>query len=229
MMLKTGPMSRESCYRPAPRVFYIAREGWPFVAIGGVFAAIGVALDWTILGWVGAAFAAFSMYFFRNPVRHLPEGSNTIVSPADGRVVQVSEVVEGDFLNRPMRRVSIFMSPLNVHVNRVPLAGTVKGVRYYPGKFFVASTDKASTENERNVMYVETMNGQPVVFTQIAGWLARRIICYIRPGDVVHQGDRCGLIRFGSRVDIFIPLEAQLEVSKNQIVTAGETVIGRLL
>lgn len=221
-------MSRESCYRPAPRVFYIAREGWPFIAIGLLISGLGAIVGWNSVAWVGAAFAAFSMYFFRNPLRTPPEGSNAIISPADGRIVLISEVVEGDFLNRPMRRVSIFMSPLNVHVNRIPLSGTVKGVRYYPGKFLVASTDKASTENERNVMYVETLSGQPVVFTQIAGWLARRILCYIRPGDVVHTGDRCGLIRFGSRVDVFMPLEAELMVAKNQVVKAGETVLGRL-
>lgn len=221
-------MSRESCYKPAPRVFYIAREGWPFILIGLVVSALGVILGWDVVAWVGAGFAAFSMYFFRNPLRHTPDDANAIISPADGRIVLISEVVESDFLNRSMRRVSIFMSPFNVHVNRIPLAGTVKGVRYYPGKFLVASTDKASTENERNVMVVETMNGQSVVFTQIAGWLARRILCYIRPGDVVHAGDRCGLIRFGSRVDVFMPLEAELKVVKNQVVKAGETIIGRL-
>jgi phosphatidylserine decarboxylase len=101
-------------------------------------------------------------------------------------------------------------------------------VRYCAGKFLVASIDKASTENERNIMALETMDGQPVVFTQIAGWLARRILCYIRPGDVVRRGDRCGLIRFGSRVDIYIPLEAELNVKRNQNVKAGETIIGRL-
>lgn len=221
-------MSQESCYRPAPRVYYITREGWPFVAAGLVLGLVGAFLGWPILLWLGAAFAAFSLYFFRNPERYAPEDPKAIVSPADGRVVLIAEAVEGDFLNRPMRRVSVFMSPLNVHVNRMPVAGTVKGVRYYPGKFLVASLDKASTENERNVMAVETFEGQSVVFTQIAGWLARRILCYIRPGDVLQKGDRCGLIRFGSRVDIFIPLEATLEVSKNQIVKAGETIIGRL-
>jgi phosphatidylserine decarboxylase len=221
-------MSQESCYRPAPRVFYITREGWPFVLAGLALGLLGAYFDRAVFAWAGAFFAAFSLYFFRNPDRHTPDDPKAVVSPADGRVVLIAEAVESDFVNRPMRRVSIFMSPLNVHVNRMPVAGTVKGVRYYPGKFFVASLDKASTENERNVMAVETYDGQPVVFTQIAGWLARRILCYIRPGDVLQKGDRCGLIRFGSRVDIFMPLEATLMVSKNQLVRAGETIIGRL-
>lgn len=228
-MLEIQEMSKESCYRPAPPVHYIAREGWPFVAVGVGVGVVGTALDWSILLWMGSAFAAFSLYFFRNPRRQSPDDPKAIVSPADGRVVSICEAVEDDFANTPMRRVSVFMSPLNVHVNRIPVPGIIKGVRYYPGKFFVASVDKASTENERNVMVVETADGQPIVFTQIAGWLARRILCYVRPGDVVRRGDRCGLIRFGSRVDIFIPLEAELKVERNQIVTAGETVIGRLL
>lgn len=221
-------MSKESCYRPAPPVYYIAREGWPFIALGVVVGLIGAALEWSILMWLASGFAAFSLYFFRNPLRHLPDDAKAIVSPADGRVVSICEVVESDFTNRPMQRVSVFMSPFNVHVNRIPVSGTVKGVRYCPGKFFVASLDKASTENERNIMALETSAGQPIVFTQIAGWLARRILCYIRPGDVVNRGDRCGLIRFGSRVDIFIPLEAELHVKKSQLVKAGETIIGRL-
>lgn len=221
-------MIKESCYRPAPPVYYIAREGWPFVAIGIVVGVVGAALDWTILMWVGAVFAAFSLYFFRNPLRKTPDDPKAIISPADGRIVSICEALEGDFNNRSMRRVSVFMSPFNVHVNRIPVSGTVKGVRYCPGKFFVASVDKASTENERNIMALETLDGQPVVFTQIAGWLARRIICYIRPGDAVKRGERCGLIRFGSRVDIYIPLESEVLVKKNQIVKAGETIIGRL-
>lgn len=221
-------MIKESCYRPAPPVYYIAREGWLFVAIGILVGGVASLLDWTILAWVGSAFAAFSLYFFRNPHRQPPDDPKAIVSPADGRIVSVCEAIESDFVSRPMRRVSVFMSPVNVHVNRIPVSGTVKGVRYYPGKFLVASVDKASTENERNVMAMETADGQPVVFTQIAGWLARRILCYIRPGDVVRRGERCGLIRFGSRVDIFIPLEAELCVAKHQMVKAGETIIGRL-
>lgn len=198
------------------------------MAAGVLLGVAGAFLDRSVLAWGGAVFAAFSLYFFRNPLRQPTDDPKAIVSPADGRVVSICEVVEGDFARKNMRRVSIFMSPLNVHVNRVPVAGTVKGVRYYPGKFLVASTDKASTDNERNVMAIETPDGQPVVFTQIAGWLARRILCYIRPGDVVGRGDRCGIIRFGSRVDVFIPLEAELAVAKNQTVRAGETIIGRL-
>lgn len=221
-------MSQESCYRSAPPAYYITREGWPFVAIGIVVGVIGSVLDWAVLLWLGSAFAAFSLYFFRNPRRQSPDDPKAIVSPADGRIVSVCEAIEDNFNHRSMRRVSVFMSPFNVHVNRAPVPGTVRGVRYCPGKFFVASVDKASTENERNVMALETADGYPVVFAQIAGWLARRILCYIRPGDVVKRGERCGLIRFGSRVDIFIPLEAELKVQKNQIVKAGETVIGRL-
>lgn len=221
-------MNKESCFHPAPRAYYFAREGWPFIATGLGFGVLAALLGWSIVAGVGAGFAAFSLYFFRNPERVSVADTQSVISPADGRVVQIAEAVEPDFLNRPMRRVSIFMSPLNVHVNRVPITGIVKGVRYHPGKFLMASVDKASTENERNVTYVESGGGQPVVFAQIAGWLARRIVCYLRPGDGVVRGERCGLIRYGSRVDIFLPLETQLDVVPQQMVQAGETVIGRL-
>lgn len=221
-------MIQESCYRPAPRAHYFAREGWPFIIAGAVAGLVAAAVGWSILAWAASAFSAFSLYFFRNPERQSTADSKSVISPADGRVVQVAEAIEPDFLNQPMKRISIFMSPLNVHVNRAPLTGTVKGVRYHPGKFFMASVDKASTENERNVTYVETPSGQPVVFAQIAGWLARRIVCYLRTGDGVVRGERCGLIRYGSRVDIFLPLTASVDVVPQQIVQAGETVIGRL-
>lgn len=221
-------MPQDSCYRPEPRIYYIAREGWPFVGGGVGVAILSQVLGWGIVAWLGAFFAAFSLYFFRNPWRRVPEDMKSVISPADGRVVQVCEVKEAEFLSKPMRQVSIFMSPLNVHVNRFPVSGTVKAVKYHPGKFFMASLDKASTENERNTVYIESTAGAPVIFTQIAGWLARRIICYTKSGDVAKVGERCGLIRFGSRVDVLLPLEAQLNVSKNQIVHAGETVLGRL-
>ncbi|PIR20180.1 MAG: phosphatidylserine decarboxylase family protein [Deltaproteobacteria bacterium CG11_big_fil_rev_8_21_14_0_20_47_16] len=221
-------MSQDSCYRPAPRTYYIAREGWPFVGGGFIVAIIAQLLGWSILAWVASFFAAFSLYFFRNPWRKIPDDPKAVISPADGRVVQICEIAKSEFTNGPMRQVSIFMSPLNVHVNRFPVSGVVKDVKYHPGKFLMASLDKASLENERNSFYMESSSGSPIVFTQIAGWLARRIICYAQAGDKAVVGDRCGLIRFGSRVDVLLPIDTVLNVSKNQNVRAGETILGRL-
>jgi phosphatidylserine decarboxylase len=168
------------------------------------------------------------IWFFRNPARVIPEQPNAVVSPADGTVIGIEEVEEGRFVKERMKKVSIFMSVFNVHINRIPYSGMVREVSYNPGKFLVASVDKASLLNEQNAVVIETAQGKKILFVQIAGLVARRIVCYLAKGEAVTRGERFGLIRFGSRVDIYLPANSTLAVSLKQKVTGGETIIGHL-
>jgi len=208
----------------------LAPEGWPFV-LGGAAFAVAVYLLWPRgipLVLLGLLFALFSLWFFRNPGRTSPAGAGIVVSPADGKIVISGDCPAGRYTPAPGKQVSIFMSPLDVHVNRAPVSGRVASVRYHPGEFHVASVDKASLANEQNGVTIETPEGRKVVYVQIAGMVARRIVCDLKEGDAVRQGERVGMIRFGSRVDVFLPAGAQLRVSKGDRVRAGETVIGVL-
>ncbi len=172
-------------------------------------------------------FSLFNMYFFRDPERTVPEDPNAILSPADGKVVQITEVREDDFFKAPVTRVSIFLSVFNVHVNRVPISGKVEYFRYLPGKFIAAFNEKASLDNEQTVIGIVDSNGRKVMFKQIAGIIARRIVCILREGHRVTSGERMGMIRYGSRVDVFFrPEEVELKVKKGDKVTGGETIIG---
>ena len=181
-----------------------------------------------ILTGVFLAFTAFSAWFFRNPTRTPPKDEDAVISPADGVICQVSEVEEKEFLGGvKTTRVSIFMSVFNVHVNRTPIAGRVAVTKHTPGAFNIASADKASTSNERNAVVLETARGK-LLFVQIAGAVARRIVCYAKPGDLLVAGQRFGLIRFGSRVDVYFPTEtSKPAVVVGQKVVGGETVLGR--
>ena len=172
--------------------------------------------------------AAFSAWFFRNPEREIPEGDDIYVSPADGKVLRVGEVQEDRYLFRPMKKIEIFMSPLNVHVNRIPRSGVVVDAIYAKGKFFNASLDKASSDNEQNAVVVRDLSGREYMFVQIAGFIARRIVSYVRAGKEVEKGQRMGLIKFGSRLDVYLPAEAEVLVFAGQKVKAGESVLGRL-
>ena len=202
-------------------------EGRKFVAI---FAAVTVVLflicAW--LGWIGVGLTVWCYYFFRDPPRVTPVREGLMVSPADGIVsllepaVPPAELGLGD---RPMVRVSVFMSVFNCHVNRLPLAGRILSVAYRPGKFFNASLDKASSDNERNGLAVETADGQRYAVVQIAGLVARRILCFVKPGQEMMSGERFGLIRFGSRLDIYLPDGVSPLVTIGQTMVAGETVI----
>jgi phosphatidylserine decarboxylase len=208
----------------------LAPEGWPFV-LGGAAFAVAVWLLWpraVPLALLGVLFALFSVWFFRNPSRTPPAGAGLVVSPADGKIVVSGDCPAGRYSPAPGKQVSIFMSPLDVHVNRAPVSGRVVSVRYYPGEFHVASVDKASLANEQNGVAIETPEGRAVTYVQIAGMIARRIVCDLSEGDAVRQGQRVGMIRFGSRVDVFLPADAQVRVSKGDRVRAGETVIGVL-
>lgn len=173
-----------------------------------------------------AALAAFSLYFFRDPERILPQGEDVLLCPADGRVIKVDKEYDDNFLGEQVYKVSIFMSVFDVHVNRLPFAGTVRKIQYFPGKFYSANTSRGSLENEKCSMVMDTEKGLSYAVVQVAGLVARRIVCWAEPGDTLVRGRRYGLIRFGSRVDLYLPLQVQLEVSVGQKVKAGETVLG---
>lgn len=205
----------------------LAREGWPFIAL-----ATGAALATTVLAgpwwslplWIVALFV---VQFFRDPARSFEAVGNAVISPADGRIVAV-ERARDPYLERDALKVSVFMNVFNVHSNRAPVDGEVREVRYFPGRFFNAAIDKASIENERNAMVIDTADGTRVTCVQIAGLIARRILCYAKPGDRVERGQRFGFIRFGSRVDVYLPPDAMPRASLGDVVYAGQTVLAEL-
>lgn len=168
------------------------------------------------------------LQFFRNPIRQFVSDENYIIAPADGKVVVIENVFEPEYLKKECKQISIFMSPINVHINRYPVSGTVQYAKYHPGKFLVAWHPKSSTENERTSVGVRTNAGKDVFFRQIAGALARRIVMYAKEGDIAQQQSEFGFIKFGSRVDIFIPLDAEVLVSIDMKTTGGITKIAKL-
>lgn len=208
--------------------FLVAREGIPFILIALVIAALIFVFAGPIAGAVALALPAFVTNFFRDPEREPPSGEDLIVSPADGKVISIAEVDEGRYLNRKMKRVCVFMNVFNVHVNRVPVSGKIVSVRYNPGKFLMGYAEKASLDNEQNAIVIEKEPGQEILFIQIAGLVARRIVCYLKGGERVTRAERFGLIRFGSRVDVYMPLETEIRVKVGDKVSAGESVLGRL-
>jgi len=208
----------------------INKAGYPFIAI---FAAIAVILYiwWEPAGVLGALLTAWCVYFFRDPDRITPKDDKLVISPADGVVQSVVKAVpppELDMGDAPMTRVAVFMNVFNVHVNRSPISGIVSAKHYRPGRFFNASLDKASEFNERMSLKVKADDGTEIAFVQIAGLVARRILCYVDTGAPLRAGERFGLIRFGSRVDIFLPDGVQPLVIEGQTTVAGETVIADL-
>ena len=207
-------------------------EGRKYTAI-----ALGITLLLTIVSkvlfWPMLGVTAWVATFFRDPIRTTPQGEGLIVAPADGLVTMIQRVpvpreLVGELGDAPMVRVSIFMSVFDVHINRTPIAGTIRQVVYISGKFFNADLDKASDENERQHFVVEGRDGRRIGFTQIAGLVARRIVAFTKPGDMVAAGQRIGLIRFGSRVDVFLPDDCAPQVALGQRSVAGETIIGRV-
>ena len=209
----------------------VAREGLPFIAI---FAGVSVLLGMLAapLGWAGLVLTAWCVWFFRDPDRKSPAGRGVILSPADGKIVTVGPAQAPDELglaDAPLTRVSIFMNVFDVHVNRVPADGTVSRVHYRPGRFFNASFDKASEHNERQAVRIETAEGLDLAVVQIAGLIARRIKCTLVPGQEVKAGERFGIIRFGSRVDVYFPDHVPVLVKAGEKAIAGETVIADTL
>jgi phosphatidylserine decarboxylase len=205
----------------------IAREGFPFIGIGFILTGLFLWLFWP-LAVVFSIFALFSLYFFRDPERDFREEIQALLSPADGTVLKIETLPANEICPDQHRKISIFMSPLNVHVNRIPCDGVIREVRYHPGKFFVASLDKASTLNERNTVIMETPRRQKVAFTQIAGLVARRIVCYLQAMDSVERGERYGLIRFGSRMEVSFPIGWQVLVKPGQKVLGALTPLARM-
>lgn len=206
----------------------IVSEGVPFVVVC-LIATIAFAVSgiWEASLPAGLI-TAYVVYFFRNPERLPPVGSSMIAAPADGKVIVVGKAKETRFLNKEMKKISIFMNLFNVHVNRVPLDGTIRDMHYQKGRFMAANEDRASEENEHNSMLIETTRGEQVVLVQVAGLVARRIVCYPAIGAFLLKGQRMGLIRFGSRVDIYLPLSAEAMVKEGDKVLGGESIIARL-
>jgi phosphatidylserine decarboxylase len=210
------------------KVFPVAREGYPFI-LGSAFAtAIVAILGLYVLALFFLGVTFFVSFFFRDPERVIPEDEKAVVSPADGKVVEVNVVQESDFAAEKMLKISIFMSIFNVHVNRIPDNGRVTDVSYYPGKFLSANLDKASRDNERNAVSLEIGRGRKLIVVQVAGLIARRIICKIRRGDRLSRGERFGMICFGSRLDVYLPPDTAPAVSVGDKVLAGTSVLGCL-
>ncbi len=204
----------------------IAREGWPFLTIAVVVALVATSFlgGWSWPFWV---IALFVLQFFRDPPRTVPLQPNAVLSPADGRIVVV-EKTQDPYAGREALKISVFMNVFNVHSNRSPVDGAITKVDYFPGKFVNADLDKASVENERNAVVVTADNGAVVTFVQVAGLIARRILCYVKPGDKLARGQRYGFIRFGSRVDVYLPLTARPLVTVGEKVSATETILAEL-
>jgi phosphatidylserine decarboxylase len=207
---------------------FVVTEGYKFAVAPIVLGIAALFLGWHILALQIAAFVllalgTFILYFFRDPERVIPSDDLTIVSPADGRVL---EVIDEQFAGRAGKRITIFLAVWNVHVNRTPLAGKISRIEYRPGKFQMAMRKPASAENEQNVIYLDTAHGQ-IVFKQIAGMIARRVVLWKKAGDQVQRGERIGIVRFGSRMDVWLPLEAAISVKPGDHVAGGSSVLGR--
>jgi phosphatidylserine decarboxylase len=208
----------------------ISPEGYPFI---GAFALVSLVLFWlwSPLGWLGTLATIWCAYFFRDPPRVTPVREGLVVAPADGRISQVTSAIppnDLDLGSRPLPRISIFMSVFDCHVNRSPAAGKIEKIVYHPGKFLNADLDKASVDNERNCLVIATPSARVAVI-QIAGLVARRIVCFVRPGQSIGAGERFGMIRFGSRLDVYLPEDATPMVATGQTSIAGETVLANLL
>jgi len=212
---------------PSQTAFPVARAGYPFIFVAAFTTAILALLGLTTLTLIGLVITFCICGFFRDPDRVIPAEKDLVVSPADGKVIAASVVKTGPFFNGECMKISIFMSVFNVHVNRVPYNGRVKEIDYYPGKFFSANLDKASQQNEHNAVSIEMENGKPLCVVQIAGLIARRIICHIKPEDQVRRGQRFGLICFGSRLDVYLPTDIKLKSTVGDKVKAGASILGQ--
>lgn len=210
--------------RVGPRPVLI--EAFPVLGIAiGAAIILGVLGYWWLSG-IAIFLTLFVLWFFRNPERMIPSGQGEVVSPADGRVVEISKVYEDHLLQSETIKIGIFMSPLDVHVNRIPYEGKIVTIRHQPGKFLSAFKPNAPLENEQNAVLLETPGGQRMLFVQIAGLLARRIVYWVHEGEQVQRGQRFGMIKFGSRVDLYLPLDAKVFVKMSDRVKAGKTRVG---
>ncbi|MGV8058766.1 MAG: phosphatidylserine decarboxylase family protein [Smithellaceae bacterium] len=205
----------------------VAVEGWTFILPLAISTLLLFVFRWEIVGFILLALTLFVSFFFRDPKRPVAEQKSVVVSPADGKVVAIKDIYEPDYLQQSVWQISIFLSIFNVHVNRAPVGGTIEMVKYNPGKFHIAAVAKASLENEQTAMVIVDGN-RKILVKQIAGFIARRIVCYAKPGDVIEKGERYGLIRFGSRVDIFLPPNAEIKVKLGDRVKGARDIIAVL-
>jgi phosphatidylserine decarboxylase len=206
----------------------IAREGYPLILPPVVFAISAAVLGstWSAIGLL--CVAVFVIWFFRNPDRNTPDVPKMVVSPADGKVIRIEDVEQNNMIKGRFKKISIFMSIFNVHVNRIPYSGQVQSIAYHEGMFLSANLDKASDNNERNSIVIRTSDGRDIMAAQIAGLIARRIVCWIEEGMKVRKGERFGLIRFGSRIEVYLPLDSTITIKIGDKVRAGETPLGGL-
>ena len=203
----------------------LAREGYPFI-LASIFGTMILFLaGLKSVSYLSGGLAVFIVSFFRDPEREIPSETDAIISPADGRIIIVDSVFENRFMKQDAIKISIFMNVFNVHVNRVPASGKVSGVFYNPGRFFSADKDKASLENEQNALLIEADNSKRFVVNQIAGLIARRIVCYAKEGDKIERGKRFGMIRFGSRLDVYLPADCRIKVKVGDKVKAGSSIL----
>jgi phosphatidylserine decarboxylase len=205
-----------------------AKEGIPFIAVPAGVTLLTGWLGWPVVACVGAIATLFCAWFFRNPARVVPQGPKLVVAPGDGKVIAIEEEFEPRYLKERSVRLTIFLNVFDVHINRVPCDGTVEDVQYQPGLFLVASKPEATLRNEQNAMMIKTHEGMKVLCVQVAGLIARRIVCWVSPRDRAIRGERYGLIRFGSRMDTFLPMDTKLRVAVGERVKGGETILGEL-
>ncbi|HHD63349.1 MAG TPA: phosphatidylserine decarboxylase family protein [Desulfobulbaceae bacterium] len=206
----------------------LAREGYPFIALSGFITFILALTGPVALAFAGLVITLFVVYFFRDPSRIPPDNPEAILSPADGRVILIKEIDDERFLKKKALKISIFMNVFNVHVNRIPLTGTVEDISFKPGRFYSADKDKAALHNEYSAVTLTTTAGIRYCVVQVAGLIARRIVCRAEKGDTIKSGERYGLIRFGSRLDLYLPPGTRTNVQLRDKVRAGETILAYL-
>ena len=206
----------------------IALEGWPFIGTGlAATLLVWLCFGWSWLFWLLVLFTLFALQFFRDPARNIPADPDAVLCPADGRIVVVEKATD-PYRQTEALKISVFMNVFNVHSQRAPVDGTISRVEYNAGKFLNAALDKASTENERNAVLLTTRSGRDITFVQVAGLVARRVLCYVNAGESMVRGERYGFIRFGSRVDVYLPVDAVANVAIGDKVRASETILARL-
>ncbi len=206
----------------------VAREGYPFIALAAFATFMTALLGYDIFSLAGFMLTAFILFFFRDPERVIPDEDDVLVSPADGRVILIEKIFDDRFVKEHVYKISIFMNIFNVHVNRMPFSGTIDRIKYAAGSFYSANTQRGALKNEYCALILTTPQKSKFAVVQVAGLIARRIVCWAVKGDSLVKGQRFGLIRFGSRVDLYLPANVQLEVSMGQKVKAGETILGYL-
>jgi phosphatidylserine decarboxylase len=207
----------------------IAKEGYPVILAPAALAVVAFAAGWAEIGVVCGLLALGFLAFFRDPERVPPPEDGVVVAPADGKVVSIAKVTGESFFDQATTRLSIFLSPLDVHINRTPIDGKVERVQYSPGKFFAAYKQEASRDNEQNALRIGDSQGRKVGVVQVAGVLARRIVCRVKQGDMLARGQRFGLIMFGSRTDLYLPKSCELKVAEGERVKGGETIVARFV